>query len=102
MDINDGFMDITDGLWFRSWDDIATTTREIPVSGNFSVWYNDEFLGAQLSNMDLIVEILQPYLMALKKEEYISIEDCQRCYQLGQRLTIEDFEIIANPDYKEE
>jgi hypothetical protein len=40
--------------------------------------------------------------MVLKKEEYISIEDCQRCYQLGRRLTIEDFEIIANPDYKEE
>ncbi len=82
------------GLWFRTtdcyriddWPEWSTT---IPETGGFYIYYDGKLLGCQYPNFDLVVNRSHPHILKLKG-----------WCMIGRCLTLDDFEIIPNPDYE--
>jgi hypothetical protein len=86
---------ITDfGLWFALPDTKWSTT--IPETGGFTIYYDGKYLGYHSYDFDLFVNAFNPFTLKFKNK-FIYHNDS---YLIGRCLTMDDFEIIANPDYK--
>ncbi len=86
------------GLWFLSGQDYEYWSTTIPQStARYEFYYDGVYMGCQSSNFDLAVEDDQPHIIRLKCEflwpdTYI--------YVLDRVLTLDDFEIVINPNYE--
>ncbi len=94
-------MKLTDfGLWFFNFfNGEWSTTVPRPRHGGFRIYYDGEVLGDHLSNFDLELYCDGPHTIILKsglplRKGYIDT------YAFGRPITLEDFEIVKNPDYK--
>jgi len=102
------------GLWFgvgvsNPW--VLTNPKEwitaIPKDRSFGVWYDGKCLGEQEFGVDFILRIYyvrRQHLIKLKGEfprcEGYPFPPYESRYNIGRPLTLEDFEVIPNPDYK--
>ena len=93
-------MKITDfGLWFKGEDDEGRFfwSSTIPQARVFYIFYDGILIvGACDHGYSLIPSYHKPYKIKI-------IKDCplfSGIYKIGRPLTLEDFEIIPNPDYK--
>jgi len=85
------------GLWFRcrvSGEWSTTICEKAP----FHIYYDGVELGIQDSSFDLIVYSHHPHIIQPKKYFYLKsyIIHC-----INRQLTLDDFEIIENVDYKD-
>jgi hypothetical protein len=83
-------MKITDfGLWFRTFLGKKWSTS-IPMYGDFSIFYDGECLGHWYAyGPDLVLALDTRYIIKFGT------------YLPDRFLTLDDFEIVANPDYQE-
>ncbi len=84
------------GLWFQTyytWDWSVT----IPKRAEFRIYYDGEKLGWQYLDFDLKILEYQPHIIKLKNK---FAHDLMEYYRIGRPLTLDDFEIVENPDYK--
>ncbi len=91
------------GLWFCGFDGYWSAT--IPKETSYGIYYDGIFLGRQYHNFNLIIKIKSedPYIIKLEDTcdfDYSGWDYAQ--YKIGRLLTLEDFEIIPNPDYQEQ
>lgn len=91
------------GLWFRSWsdalDDWAWSTTIPQHDKQVDIYYDGLLLGHHDLFLRLSVIRNHPHIIKLKDHfEYIEGDEKASYYQLGHRLTMDDFEIIENPD----
>ena len=88
------------GLWFETW--VANEwSKAIPKNHvAFSIWYNGVEIGWQREDGDLCVYSAQPYIMQVK-DRFTNKAAYAFCptYSVGLDLTLDDFEIVPNPDY---
>ena len=83
------------GLWFRTWWTNKWSTI-IPQTGCFRISYDGKPLGNQFADFDLRVYNDGQFIIKLKNEFAVSGD----CHKIGRRLTLDDFEIVPNSDYK--
>ncbi len=86
------------GLWFNPcYSDVWLTT--IPSKISFQIFYDGRVLGEYYASARaLYLYIHHPHKIHLKSKFSKSPNDW---FVIGRDLTLEDFEIILNPDYKE-
>jgi hypothetical protein len=89
------------GLWFRDFVDLWSTT--IPPKGWFYIYYDGEQLGFQDNYFNPPFPIGQRYTIKLTKPFSVIRDDGYSLarYDLGHRLTMDDFEIVKNPHYRD-
>jgi hypothetical protein len=91
------------GLWY--WADGRWTTTIPDIEENFSIYYDGYFFGRKFQNyLSFFGNISYPYKINFKGNflDITTRDDnysgyCQ--YVVDRRLTMEDFEVIPNPDY---
>ncbi len=81
------------GLWFSVRD--KKWSRTIPRTGSFYIYYDGEWMGCQWPNFDLTILKGKRYIIKLKNK----FCNQDRLYYIGRPLTLDDFEIVPNPDY---
>jgi hypothetical protein len=86
------------GLWFCGWSSNNWSTA-IPQTGLFHIYYDGRLLGAQFRDFNLWVYEGRPHIINLKSYLTNTTSIYHR-YDIGRPLTIDDFEIIENPNYK--
>jgi hypothetical protein len=90
------------GLWFKGWH-ANVWSATIPRTGDknfpYDIYYDGEELGWQRSNLDLCIHICRSRIIKLKNNFHR--DWMTKDYKVGRILTIDDFEIIPNPNYKE-
>ncbi len=94
-------MKLTDfGLWFEYWSgNNYEWSFTIPKNHAYEIFYDGYYLGKQWIDFDLVIYDDEPYIIMLKSK--LSVRDnLRRTYAFGHLLTLDDFEIIPNPDYK--
>jgi hypothetical protein len=84
------------GLWFQTYYTWAWSVT-IPKT-EFRICYDGRILGWQYQDSDLKILEDQPHIIKLKNK---FAYDLKKYYRVGRLLTLDDFEIIENPDYKE-
>ncbi len=97
-------MKITDfGLWFRLWNDntrIRSWSTTIPREVDYWIYYDGVQLGFQDSLFDLAFYQDTPCIIQLKNSFPKTIQTRRYAtYFIGRLLTLDDFEIIPNPNY---
>jgi len=87
------------GLWFLSSRGQWSTT--IPQAGWFSILYDGERLGYQGDYFNLAFPLSKRYTIRLTKPFPIVRSGPYSLprYDIGHRLTMDDFEIVENPNY---
>jgi hypothetical protein len=95
------------GLWFRLWighriyrkgDPTYIWSTSIPIEGDFDIFYNGECLGCFYPDgPDLTIARDTRYIIKFRTKFY-KFNDT---YVPDRLLTLDDFEIVANPDYQE-
>ncbi len=87
------------GLWFRYVEcDRYNWSTTIPLYSSH-IYYDGRLLGIQYRSFNLWVYEGRPHIINLKSylTNTISI---YHYYDIGRPLTLDDFEIIENPNYK--
>ncbi len=88
------------GLWFRYWhnrkDHWSTTIYE---KSSFQIYYDGEWLGDYRCNFDLDLYYDEPHIIKLRNK-FLERSDYNGTYMIGRLLTLDDFEIIENPEYR--
>jgi hypothetical protein len=88
------------GLWFYFYADRADRdmwSTTIHQQGSAFIFYDGVDLGCQYLDFDLIIYNKKPQRIKLKKD-FPRQHDLR--YRIGRPLTMDDFEIIPNPDYR--
>jgi len=85
---------IKEGLWFQA--DSGRYSTTIPKKGGFEITYDGCWMGIQYRNFSLEISDQEPHMMKLK----INFEWSGYIYEIGRQLTLDDFEIVENPDYR--
>ncbi len=84
------------GLWFKAWPSCKWFII-VPPEGAFMIHYDGKNLGWQLAGDFIEIYDHQPHIIKLKQK-------CPKSgfyyYIMNRRLTMDDFEIILNPDYR--
>ena len=102
-------MKITDfGLWFLDDERPKDRPKEwftaIPQAGGFAIYYDGNYLGYYHNDDSLLIYDDKPHSINLNKYSPLHGGYLGRShytiYTIGRRLTMDDFEIIPNPDYK--
>jgi hypothetical protein len=96
-------MKLTDfGLWFWEYSGRdCKWSATVPRQLGYGIYYDGELLGDHLSNFDLELYCdLGPYTIILKSKLPLR-EGRIDTYTLYRPITLEDFEIVKNPDYNE-
>jgi hypothetical protein len=83
------------GLWYWSWRTTNWSTT-IPQTMEFCICYDGEVLGYQRDSLHFGIYQDKPYIINLKS----NFKKDGIFYQPNRLITLDDFEIIANPDYK--
>lgn len=92
------------GLWFKCWTTPYTWSwsTTIPQDGShYSIYYDGLFLGHQDKSFDLLVYDDKLLIIKLKNKFQRLVSSSSEWYQIGRHLTIDDFELVENPRYKE-
>ncbi len=92
-------MKITDfGLWFRNWSNYEWSNT-IPQRPGCDIYYDGQNLGYQTSYFDVRIYARkdQPHMIKLKSDFTRTVIH----YEINRLITMEDFEIISNPYYKD-
>ncbi len=89
------------GLWFKLWntpdgDEWSTT---IPPKDIFDFYFDGEKIGHNFFDNILSIYPETRHIIKLRCEYRLDDIDC-RYMDIGRRITLDDFEIIENPDYK--
>ncbi len=85
------------GLWFEQYGEWSTT---IPQAGIFFILYDGWYLGYQLESTHLKIWGDAPYKIQIKNSfPMVWVNEGRGHFDIGDRLTLNDFEIIENPDY---
>jgi hypothetical protein len=100
-------MKLTDfGLWFSLWTITADNTwnwswsTTIPRGRDYRIYYDGEILGCQDLLLDLTIYHHLHYTIQLKNYVYKTRHGLlSTTYSIGFLLTLDDFEIIPNPNY---
>jgi hypothetical protein len=90
------------GLWFYYWaDPWFEWSTKIPPKLGFKIFYDGLCIGDQFGcNFDIDSgPTVGPHIIKLRKE--FPLETFTNMYRIkiGRLLTLDDFEIIPNPDY---
>ena len=90
------------GLWFKFWNenDRPTWSTTIPQENYFHILYDGMYLGCQYTNFELCVVCEKLHIIKLKNKLLVPESKYRRQCWLGRKLTLDDFEIASNPDYK--
>jgi hypothetical protein len=86
------------GLWFHcrsSWEWSTTISKK----GAFDIYYDGHYLGVQWHDFRLTIYNDEPYIIVLKSKLPIS-QGYKYARVLDRPITIDDFEIVKNPDYR--
>jgi len=87
------------GLWFWEYDERGNKwSTSIPQRSTYSIWYDGEYLGVQWEGFPLRINNDSSRIIKLKK--HFPYDYLNAGYQIGYRLTPDDFDIIPNTDYK--
>ncbi len=83
------------GLWYWS---LKTTnwSTTFPQTMGFCICYDGEVLGYQRDSLHFRIYQDKPYIINLKS----NFKKDGIFYQPNRLITLDDFEIIVNPDYK--
>jgi hypothetical protein len=86
------------GLWFRhcggkDWS--TTIPQKYGPQGTFEIFYDGRALGIY-DERSLYIHVFQPHKIHLKSK---FSKGADHWFKIGRRLTLDDFEIIPNPDY---
>ncbi len=84
------------GLWFLCDDGQWSAIPQRPTS---HIYYDGSSLGYQYSNFDLAVYQDKRHLIQLRNQ-FCSWGRDSTFKRMGRLLTLDDFEIIENPDYR--
>lgn len=86
------------GLWFQAYTvrGEISWSATIPQTGYFYIYYDSAPLGCQYDDFDLEVYTFNRFIIKLKN----NFARNGYYYNIGRRLTLDDFEIVPNPDYK--
>ncbi len=86
------------GLWFQ---EVASEKWSItvPQKRAIYIYYDGHYLGEQWSDFVLTIYDDEPYMIMLKSKLPVR-EGCIDTYAFGRRITLDDFEIVKNPDYR--
>jgi hypothetical protein len=93
-------MKLTDfGLWFRrcggkDWS--TTIPQKYGPQGIFEIFYDGRALGI-CHEHSLYIHVSRPHKIHLKSK---FSKGADHWFVIGRKLTLNDFEIILNPDYK--
>jgi len=90
------------GLWFiiRIPHYTYIWSSAIPPESDYWIYYDGMYLGKQYSDFDLVISDDLSLIIKLKNKFQRLPSPSRKWYQIGRRLTIDDFEIIENPNYK--
>ncbi len=83
------------GLWFVDVISEEWSTT-IPQTGCFSIRYDGNYLGVQYS--DFVLQDYNSRRFTIKLKNKFARNG--HYYEVGRLLTLDDFEIVPNPDYK--
>jgi hypothetical protein len=84
------------GLWFQGLTSGKWSTI-IPRKDSYKIFYDGHFLGIQWSDFELEIYNSYPYIIVLKNK---FAYDLKEYYRVGRLLTLDDFEIMKNPNYR--
>ena len=89
------------GLWFCDWSSISNPkwSTTIPHSPGCRIYYDGKLLGLQDIDLNLYISITKSRIIKLRNNFPRHLKENN--YEIGRILTIDDFEIIPNPNYKE-
>jgi len=88
------------GLWFARWcGNSWEWSVTIPTYPHYFIYYDGRQLGRQWSDFDLTIYGDLRHIIRLKNKFPLR-EDYKQTYAFGRLLTLDDFEIIPNPDYR--
>ncbi len=88
------------GLWFKSGysDEGFSWSTTIPPEGFLCIYYDGDIMGQQNTrNFELSTTTWYAHKMRVRE---IFTKNRKGHYQIGRRLTLEDFEIVENTNYK--
>jgi hypothetical protein len=85
------------GLWFEYCSgNKYEWSVTIPKNPIYDICYDGYYLGKQWSDFDLVIWKDTPHTIKLKNK----FTNVGMYYEIGRLLTLDDFEIVQNPDYK--
>ncbi len=87
------------GLWFRYWDGVWCWSTSIPRPLLY-IFYDGVYLGCQYANFELCVLCDKSHIIKFKNKLLVPESKYLRQCWLGRKLTLDDFEIVQNADYK--
>ncbi len=88
------------GLWFAFWVGTKfnwSTTITMGPKYGFAIYYDGVQLGCQDDDLCLEIYVEEPHIIKLKKDFPL---DSSGRYIIDRLLTLDDFEIIENHDYR--
>ncbi len=98
-------MKLTDfGLWFKRWFSNKWSIS-IPDTDGFNIYYDGKAIGWQRLSLDYECSVydscFDSHIIQLKNKfpELGKYQD-QQSYDIGRQLTLNDFDIIPNPEYR--
>jgi len=103
-------MKLTDfGLWFTDMGRAKEWFTDIPQAERFAIYYDGNYLGyqwrCQVNDYRLIIYDDVPYSVNLNKHFHLDGGCFGRrhytIYTIDHRLTMDDFEIVENPHYRD-
>ncbi len=96
---------VNEGLWFRI-GGFGRWCKTVPRKPNFGIYYDGKYLGRQTADFDIVIHresqahliapCAAPHTIKLKNK----FTKVGMYYEIGRLLTLDDFEIVENPDYK--
>ena len=90
------------GLWFWEYSGWGYKwSATVPRQGGFYMYYDGELLGVQDNDLNLTVTGDRPYIIRLKNRLVATGSIFTYTLKLDSIITLDDFDIIPNPDYQE-
>jgi hypothetical protein len=86
------------GLWFKTCTAVGKInwSTTIPQEPDYFIYYDGEAVGRQEIDFDLFISTAHPHTLKLKE----NFKFVGSWFVIGRCLTMDDFEIIPNPDYE--
>jgi len=93
------------GLWFREWigGRGGKWLNTVPLTDEFLIYYDMQRLGYKTRTHNLVITGFYKNIIKLKHQfPIIKDEVGDDCYSIGRPLTLDDFAVVENPDYRGE
>ncbi len=86
------------GLWFQFYN--GTWSNTFPREPGYGIYYDGTPLGQQDRDFDLVIYDDRPLIIKLKSKFQRLESSSDQVYRIGRLLSIDDFEIVDNTNYK--